>query len=505
MPLPRLAGLLAAMWLAAACSVHAAESAADERLLLVELLLPQAVRIAADTQRLVSAKELRDELEPIKARLVSALGLQVIQWYDHLPLLAVLDSGDLRRRELEAAPGVMRVFAPPRATLQITATNSANQMQAGLAQAAGFSGIGATVLVTDSGIGPTPPVSIHPDFGPCTGIGVPAACQLRSWQVLDPKGSEGHGTNVAATVARTARGSGIHFADVGGVGTSISPVLAFSALDWAVANQAAENIVAHNMSWGSTPTKGSPCSIASSVFATAKSAGIVQVAAAGNDSSASEARIIRWPACNPHVVSVGAINSTTGGAAAWTVAGFSNAESVLSFLAPGVQIQAGGFTLSGTSMASPHVTGAYAILRASNAWQAMPIDELTSHLRATGQLVMDQRLGIAFPVPMIYQARPIRLNVANRFAVAYEAFPPPVQACGPDCGHYRVNTTVTVSVPPGYVTEPCGPSAPSACDVALSGNRSIVVHPDWVTPTVMAITSPTDTSDIVFANGFEGS
>lgn len=496
----RFAREMALCCLTAAPSIHAAGSPADEGLILIELDVPAVVRHAEQEHRRVRADALRSALEPVKRKLVADFGLNVVHGYDHLPLLAVRDDAAFRRSEVAAASGVTRVYEPPKVSIQINATDSANQMQAGIAEAAGFSGVGATVLVTDSGLGSNPPASIHADFGPCTAIGTPSTCQLRSYQVLDATGGNSHGTNVAAIVARTARGAGIHFADVGGAGTSISSTQAFVALNWAVANQAAENIVAHNMSWGGP---AAACSASSNVFITARSAGIVQVAAAGNDSSSTSAAILNWPACNPYVTSVGAIESNLGGPATWTVAPFSNAESVLTFLAPGSSISAGGYSMSGTSQATPHVTGAYAILRAANAWHTMSMDDLTNHMRATGYFVTDTRLGLSFPVPMIHQARPVRLNVVNRFGVSYDLSPLPLQSCGLDCGNYRVGDVATISPPLGYVASPCSPPIPSTCQFALAANRTLVVQPDWVMPAVLNVLNGSVAGPAIFASGFE--
>ena len=153
------------------------------------------------------------------------------------------------------------------------------------------------------------------------------------------------------------------------------------------------------------------------VFATAidnlKSAGIATVAASGNDGLTIG---IAEPACIAAAVSVGATDDADA------VAYFTNSSADLDLLAPGVDIVSsvpgGGFeSLEGTSMAAPHVAGAWAVYKQSN--PTATVDEVLSSLINTGVPIEDWRggptkprlkvgaaVGIESPAPAITDVSP---------------------------------------------------------------------------------------------------
>ncbi len=146
-----------------------------------------------------------------------------------------------------------------------------------------------------------------------------------------------------------------------------------------------------------------------------RAAGIATVAASGNNGYTDS---MNAPACISSAISVGAVGDGSGGAAADVVASFSNSAPFLSLLAPGQWINSsvpGGFAnYLGTSMAAPHVAGAWAVLR-----QAKPsatVSEILGALQSTGQPVTDSRPGAGN-----------RVTPRLRLNVALNAFVPPVR------------------------------------------------------------------------------
>lgn len=122
-----------------------------------------------------------------------------------------------------------------------------------------------------------------------------------------------------------------------------------------------------------------------------RSLGIASVVASGN---AGRTDALASPACVSTAVSVGA---TKDFSPIDSVSSFSNTASFLSLLAPGETIESsrpGGtyINFDGTSMAAPHVAGAWAILkqRLPNASVSTLLDVLTN----TGEDVLDTRNGI---------------------------------------------------------------------------------------------------------------
>jgi thermitase len=168
-----------------------------------------------------------------------------------------------------------------------------------------------------------------------------------------------HGTHVAGTVAAIT-GNGV---GVGGVAPNAQLAI-FKALDAAGTGFYADVIA--GIHW--LHTKGNAKIISMSIggpqdsamdkeLTEASNAGAVLIAAAGNDGDATK----NWPAYHPAVISVAATN------AAGQLASFSTCNSDVEVNAPGEDIWStlpgnGYGLLSGTSMATPHVSGIAAMI-----------------------------------------------------------------------------------------------------------------------------------------------
>ncbi|MER7541091.1 S8 family peptidase [Streptomyces sp. NPDC097704] len=173
----------------------------------------------------------------------------------------------------------------------------------------------------------------------------------------------GHGTHVATTiagstygVAKAAKIVAVRVLDNNGSGTTAGVI---AGIDWVTANHATGAPAVANLSLGGGASTALDNAVKNSI-----ADGVTYAVAAGNSgtnaSSSSPARVAA-------AITVGA-TSNTDAKASW-----SNYGSVLDLFAPGVSITAGWNTgdtatntISGTSMATPHVAGAAAIYLAGH-------------------------------------------------------------------------------------------------------------------------------------------
>ncbi len=354
-------------------------------------------------------------LARLAGRMVSAL-----HKYETVPLMA-LEVGADALAELEASTfWVARVLEDEVHAPGLS--QSGPLVGADQAWARGFNGSGWVVAILDTGVD-----AAHPFF---SGRVAEQACFSsnvagRSTSVC-PNGQSSqvgsnsarpcslsacwHGTHVAGIAAGNGPAAGQSFSGVAR-GAQIMAIQVFSsftqasdcgsppcALSWTsdflaglehvYTRRTAYNIASANLSLGGgTNTSTCDGSSVKPAIDNLRSAGIATVISAGNNSSVNA---ISSPACISTAISVGATNKND------TIASYSNLSFFTSLLAPGTSITSsfpgtGYGGASGTSMAAPHVTGTWAVLK-----QAVPnasVSQILAALQSTGLPIADTRSG----------------------------------------------------------------------------------------------------------------
>ncbi|MBG0856475.1 S8 family peptidase [Streptomyces spinoverrucosus] len=226
-------------------------------------------------------------------------------------------------------------------------------------------GSGVTVYVIDTGVRIT-----HAQLGGRATYGYDAVDG-------DTTASDGngHGTHVATTVAGTTYGVAkqakivaVRVLNNSGSGTTAGVI---AGIDWVTQNHSGPSVA--NMSLGGGASAALDTAVRNSI-----ASGVTYAVAAGNSNTTASSTS---PARVSEAITVGATTSTDARAS------YSNYGSALDLFAPGSSITAGWHTgdtatntISGTSMATPHVAGAAAVYLAghTSATPAQVASALTS-------------------------------------------------------------------------------------------------------------------------------
>lgn len=313
----------------------------------------------------------------------------------------------LIRRERRAEASSERAQATGLSTAQLS-------IDLGSAWDRGFDGTGTAVAVIDSGINFAHPALAGKNMGdacfantfgtttlaqcpggttPLIGAGAASFCPGDSARC-------DHGTHVASLAAGNdgtafgvARGAKIVPIDVFSLVTDAaecSPdpapciltdsLAVLNALDYVNEKALSLKIAAVNLSIGGSSSDGyCDDDPRRSVIDMLRQKGVAVAVAASNGGQTGR---ISTPACISSAIGVGSVDNGTA------VSSFSNFASTLDFVAPGVSISgakssgSGYGVRSGTSMSTPQVAGAFAILR--QAYPTLSVDAIEAVLKQTG-------------------------------------------------------------------------------------------------------------------------
>lgn len=321
--------------------------------------------------------------------------------------------------ELEKNPGIKEVTLV--GIRKLFLQDSVSLINASLANSLQVNGInltgrGQAICIIDTGVN-----YFHSSLGGCYGNNnASSSCKIvGGWDYVNddsnPYDDEGHGTHVAGIVAANGSITGI---------ASESKIIAMKACDsagdcsdadiipsiqWCVNNASIFNISVISMSFGAGAYT-SYCNDDSlaSYINSAVAKNISVVVATGNAGSYTA---ISSPACVQNATPIGAVTKSD--------AIIYNRNSLVMLLAPGTSITStsitgGSESMSGTSMSTPHVAGAIAVL---NQYLALTgrtntTQEIEIMLNSTGKRIYDSSSLISFSRIDVYRAI---LNLDNVF------------------------------------------------------------------------------------------
>ncbi len=405
---------------------------------IVNLALAARPESELNDARLVQMQ--RAAIQSSQSRILSNLDaahISGVKRFQFVPAMALtVDATSLK--QLASQPGVQSIALDQLAHLDLL--ESTVRMGATLAWAAGYTGNGQTVAILDTGVDRT-----HPFFG---GRVVAEGCfsstvAAQSSTTLCPNGQDSqtgvgagvncttsihgcdHGTHVAGiaaghnnTMSGVAPSANIiavqvfsQFNSDSICGAGSSPcVLSFTSdqvrgLEYVYSLRNTYSIASVNMSLGGGQYNTN-CDAEPNVTATKaaidnlRAANTATVIASGNEYLDGA---MGSPGCISTAISVGSTTDT----GTETVSAFSNSASFLSLLAPGEVIYSsvpgGGYgDKQGTSMATPHVAGAWAVVRSKK--PSATVDQILTAFQTTGVMINDGRNNIIKPRIQLDQA-----------------------------------------------------------------------------------------------------